>query len=102
MFGEYQYSVFSKVWCKFGVKLAADKMFSIRVADDSEKVNSQTSRGKPGIPAREYKTKKKRNTRQKMRKIHKYKSHMSQAEPSDHVIWYCFFIVISKHGEMLT
>ena len=52
LFGEYQYSVFSKLWCKFGVKLAADKMFSIRAADDSEKVNSQTSRGKPGIPAR--------------------------------------------------
>ena len=46
-----QYSV------KFGVKLAADKMFSIRVADDSEKVNSQTSRGKPGIPARKDKSK---------------------------------------------
>ena len=43
---------FNELWCKFGVKLAADKMFSIRVADDSEKVNSQTSRGKPGIPAR--------------------------------------------------
>ena len=69
---------FNELWCKFGVKLAADKMFSIRVADDSEKVNSQTSRGKPGIPARKYKTKQKRNTRQKMRKIHIYNSHMSR------------------------
>ena len=76
--GEYQYSVFiicwisvfSKLGCKFGVKLAADKMFSIRAADDSEKVNSQTSRGKPGIPARKYKKKKNWNTKDK---IHKYK-----------------------------
>ena len=34
----------------------ADRMFSIRVVSDSEKVNSQTSRGKPGIPARKYKS----------------------------------------------
>ena len=40
---------FSELWCKFGVKLA-DPMFSIQVVDDSEKVNSQTSRGQLGIP----------------------------------------------------
>ena len=46
-------------------------MFSIRAADDSEKVNSQTSRGKPGIPARKYK--KKKITKEK-RNIHTKKS----------------------------
>ena len=55
----------------YGVKLAADKLFSIRVADDSEKVNSQTSRGKPGIPARKYKITKKEKIQKK--KTKKYK-----------------------------
>ena len=53
---------FSELWCKFGVKLA-DPMFSIQVVDDSEKVNSQTSRGQLGI-----RTRKRRNPEIRARK----------------------------------